>query len=226
MFVGRSPEEAELAGEEMGSLGDIFKKVFGIAKTPAGAVAASFILPTGAVTAIKAVQAANAVAQAGKAGKAAQAARSASAARNAGPSGSGPVAAVPAASAPAGDSSSSTTSATAGSMMGAAPVMSDAEVMRYIEREADPQKRQRMVWNHQRDKVLRSGVSGSASVVDDVVGQLYARQPVDDRGRPFLHRGHCATILKALRARGMSQQAAKAALISYVKAGRVRLVNA
>jgi len=170
-----------------------------------------------------------AAAQASKPGKAPQGkppqgkavqgmARPAAVARNAVPS---PPAAA-SAPAPAADSSSSTT---AGSMMGAAPVMSDDEVMRYIQREPDPQKRQRMVWNHQRSKALRSGVSGAASVVDDVVGQLYARQPVDENGRPFLHRGHCGTSLKALRARGMTREAAKAALISYVKAGRVRLVN-
>jgi hypothetical protein len=98
--------------------------------------------------------------------------------------------------------------------------------MRFIERERDPQKRKRMIWNHQRAKALRSGVSGSgASVVDGVVGQLYARQPVDGDGRPFLHRGHCGAILRALRERGMSRQAAKAALVSYMRAGKVRPVN-
>jgi hypothetical protein len=161
MFVGNSPEELELAGEEAGSWLDTVKAavapITSFVSTPGGKVAAKMLFPetAAAYEAAQAVQ--QGVRQAGaKGGSAKQAPPSGGggSAKQAPPSGGGDI--TP-------DSSSGWTPFRRGSgnyhytdlhhVMGAAPPMSDRELLRLINNEPNPTKRQRMIINFQRSKM-------------------------------------------------------------------------
>jgi len=146
-FHGRSPEEQELAGEEMGfSLGDIWKKVVNFAKTPQGAAISTLFLPAPVAAALAASQAAKAVKSASTPKAPSPAAKG-----SAGPGGPGPGSGPGPGPAP----SESAGWYRKGWMMGAAPPMSDADVVALIKREKDPRKRARMIDNFNRARERR-----------------------------------------------------------------------
>ena len=158
-YHGRSPEEAELAGEEMGfSLGDIWKKVVSFARTPEGAAVSTIFLPAPVAAALAASGAARKAQGQGAGAGGPVPGRAAAASGRRGPSAPSAPDQTPAsasASAPAPESTSSAGWYTRRALMGAEPPMSDADVMGLIKREKDPRKRDRMLDNFKRAQQRR-----------------------------------------------------------------------
>jgi hypothetical protein len=128
---GKSPEERELAGEEVGiSLTDAFRSLAGFAKSPVGK-AASAVVPLPLRTALAA-----AAATKGK------------------PKQKEIVDRKPAPSAPAAAPGAPPPSAIAGmTFIGADPPMTHAQVQALIRREGNPFKQMRMVENYRRSRM-------------------------------------------------------------------------
>jgi hypothetical protein len=152
MFVGNSPEELELAGEESGSWLDTVKAavapVTSFVSTPGGKVAAKMLFPEAAAAYEVASAAQRGVQQSSKGNK-----------------GAPPPSAAPRQAPTSGDVTPSNTSSAGWGrykigtgrgtnfFMGADPPMSERQLMAYINREPDPRKRQRMIINHERSKL-------------------------------------------------------------------------
>lgn len=185
MFVGRSEEEQELAGEEMGWSWNPLSAIKSVFSSPAAntatSLAAAGILGPQAALALKAAQLV-AQSQGGK-----QAPAPAPLPKVAAKGGQ-PAAAGPGGSAAAGPTKAAGGAVAAGwSFMGGYDTHSDDHINTLINRERDPDKRQRMVMSHERAKRMRSVSAGSGmSEVEEAIGELYARIPVDAQGKPFL----------------------------------------
>jgi hypothetical protein len=155
MFVGHSPEEKELAGEEVGfSLGDVWKKVISFARTPQGAAVSTLFLPAPVAAALAAGQARKASPKAKAAP--AEGPPDGSSAPSSSSSPSGPGSSGP----PSSDSSEGSWMQTArhtgrGFLMGADAPMNDADIHALIAREKDPRKRNRMIENFERARERR-----------------------------------------------------------------------
>jgi hypothetical protein len=110
-----------------------------------------------------------------------------------------------------------------GYTMGAAPSMNDEEIAHLISREKDHDKRSRMVFSHGRARKLRnSGVGSAMSEVDEAIGELFARMPVDANSRPTLTPDQVTTLVRHLAAkRGpitrVSLGGARKLVASYVR---------
>lgn len=181
MFIGRSEEEQELAGEEMGWSWNPLSAIKSVFSSPTANTATSL-----AAAGLLGPQAALAI-QAGRIVAKSQGGRPAPApAAMAKPVGKGgqPAAMGPEAAAVSGR----------GVVMGGYS-HDDDHISSLISQEKDPEKRQRMVMNHERAKRMRSVSAGSGvSEVEEAIGELYARVPVDPQGKPFLD----ASAVKAI----------------------------
>lgn len=172
MFVGRSDEERELSREEspagmgwsfnpLAALSTV-KNIFTSPTTRT--LAASGALGPQAALVVRADMLAKGVKAASK----------------------GPPKAAPKAASPVEEVSSLPSKAATASV-GAWQTHDDNQILRFINREPDPEKRQRMVMNHERAKRMRSVTAGSGvSEVEEAIGELYARVPIDAARRPYL----------------------------------------
>jgi hypothetical protein len=175
LFVGKSSEERELSREES-------RAGVGWSFNPLAAVSAVKNIFTSQTT--KTLAASGALGpQAALIARADMAARGVKAAAK----GSAPKAAAQAAPAAAAveEEVASVPAKAAAAVVGWAH--DDDQIASYISRERDPEKRQRMLMNHERAKRMRSFTSGNGiSEVEEAIGELYARVPIDANRRPYL----------------------------------------
>lgn len=197
MHVGRSPDERELAREESrSSLGwDPLTAIKNVFKSPA-ATTAIFGPAAGVVSAVATAAILNQTRKPSKKEKASATAPSApetpSAASAAPDSSTDAPAAAPSAVSGYGRRKQR------GSVMGLASY-TDEYVASLIHKETDTDKKKRMIFSHERAKKLRtsSGMSG-LSEVDEAVGELFARMPVDGGSNPSLDKSHITAICKRI----------------------------
>ncbi len=202
MFVGRSEEEVALAGEEMGfSITDVIKKIVTDPRS-AGIAAGAIFGPAAAIAASKIVESQ----QSKPAPKAAPKATD--------DGGSKEV---------ASDEGAPKSKKGGGDVMGAGS-FSDEHIEALISRERDPDKKARMVYNHERAKRMRrtSAVVGAAlGVVDNAIGQLFARTPVDSQSRPTLTVDNLRKLVALVATKVGSPKKARALVASYVRINKI-----
>lgn len=203
MFVGRSEEEMALAGEEMGwSPIDALKNVF---RTPVAEVAATSIFGPTAAAAVTLVK--TATGQTSPKGRGSAKGGKGDATADQGPS--------DASDGSSGKSSKSSDVVGAGSF-------SDEYIEHHIANEQDPDKKARMVYNHQRAKRMRTSSMGAAlGVVDDAIGALFARTPVDAQSRPTLTKGNLGKLVALVTQKVGSHAKARALVASYVRINNI-----
>jgi hypothetical protein len=198
MFVGKSEEEAELAGEEMGwsfNPVDAVKNIFGNKAVQQVAATSIFGPSAGAALAI------------------ANAARGSSAPP---PKPAKKMATSKSQEDPTAETAPKTTSVGAASY-------SDDHIAQLISREADPEKRQRMIYNHDRAKRMRSpSMMGSQMpIVDRAIGALFARTPVDAQGNPSMDRTQVGMLIKEVARRTRNPMAARTLVAGYIGINKI-----
>jgi hypothetical protein len=206
MFVGRSEEEIALAGEEMGW--NPLQAVKNIFSSPAAPIAAGLIIGPAAGAAITLARAA--------AGYQQPAAKAAKAAKPDQSSESQPQTEPSTEDAPVSKKKSSSTDS-----MGTS-ALSDEHIEGLINRERDPDKKARMVYNHQRAIRMRGSNMGAAfGVVDAAIGALFARTPVDAQSRPSMGPSQIHQLIALVAKKVGSKQKARALVASYVRINKI-----
>jgi hypothetical protein len=207
MFVGRSEEEIALAGEEMGW--NPLEAVKNIFQSPA-AVTAILGPAAGA-----AAGAALAIRTASNKQAAKPAAKSKSKQKEDTTDDGSP------APSDASDVVSKKASGGGTASMGAS-ALSDEHIESLIARERDPDKKARMVYNHQRAKRMRGSSLGAVmGVVDDAIGQLFARTPVDAQSRPTMGASQVRQLVNLVGKKIGSAAKAKSLVASYVHINKI-----
>lgn len=204
MHVGRSPDERELAREESRSnVGwDPLTAIRNVFKSPA-ATTAIFGPAAGVISAVATAAIIN---QSRKPSGPRQERGGKEKAVAAAPAAPASPSAAPAAPDSSTDAPAAAPSAVSGygrrkqrgSVMGLASY-TDEYVASLIHKETDTDKKKRMIFSHERAKKLRtsSGMSG-LSEVDEAVGELFARMPVDGGSNPSLDKSHITAICKRI----------------------------
>jgi hypothetical protein len=207
MFVGRSEEEAALAGEEMGfSLTDVIKKIVSDPRA-AGIAAGAIFGPAAAV-------AATTLAQGSKKAAPAKAHPHEAPEAEEGGKDKKPQASTEAAGWTTGHRPPRA------HVMGA-DSFSDDHIATLIAKEPNPDKRQRMIYNHERAKRMRTGMGAAMGVVEESVGELFARTPVDAKGKPFLDRRQVHQLVGVVARKVGDPKKARGLVAAYVRMNNI-----
>ena len=98
----------------------------------------------------------------------------------------------------------------------------DEYISSLINKENDTDKKKRMIFSHGRAKNLRtsSGMSG-LSEVDEAIGELFARMPVDVNSNPSMDKTHVTAIANRIAEKRAAAKGQAPTQADYVSARKL-----